>query len=574
MVTQKLALVALFLPTLLCNLSTHAAPAKQPNVLIIVADDLGFSDIQPFGGEISTPNLKKLAKEGAVLSNFHAGPTCSVTRSMLLTGNDSHQAGLGSMAEFLQPEQKGKPGYEGRLNNRVITLAEILKPQGYASFVTGKWHLGATDDSHAKARGFDRSFTLMPGGAAHMDASQMFPGNYKARYFEDGKETSLPKDFYSSDFFTTKMLSYLENDRKKDQPFFGYLAFTAPHWPLQAPDQYLKKYEGHYKEGYEKIRQARLKRMIQLGIMPKGTKVNNPLMDVFPAWDKLTEAQKQDQTKTMQIYAAMIDNMDHNIGRVIDYLKRTGELDNTLILFMSDNGSESATPESLGTTEDKNGIREWVDATFDNSPENMGKKGSYVTLGPQWAQVASTPLPYFKSILSNGGIHVPAIIRYPNQIKAGQINSETIHVTDLVPTILELTGTRRPDILHGQPVLKMEGRSFLPIFKGKVLPERTLGWEFNTRRALYKGDWAVQLQVPPYGTGEWELYNRKLDPSYRINLAAQNPSKTQELAQDWTDYAKRVGVVDAPVRYKYGQMNCFYDKCIEPEFLKKLSEQK
>ena len=206
MVNQKLALVALFLPTLLCNLPIHAAPTKQPNVLVIVADDLGFSDTQPFGGEISTPNLKKLAKDGTVLSNFHAGPTCSVTRSMLLTGNDSHQAGLGSMAEFLQPEQKGKPGYEGRLNNRVITLAEILKPQGYASFVTGKWHLGATEDSNAKARGFDRSFTLMPGGAAHMDASQMFPGNYKARYLEDGKDVTSPKDFYSSDFFTSKRL--------------------------------------------------------------------------------------------------------------------------------------------------------------------------------------------------------------------------------------------------------------------------------------------------------------------------------------------------------------------------------
>lgn len=215
MVTKKLALAAVFVPTLLSSLSVYATPAKQPNVLVIVADDLGFSDIQPFGGEISTPNLKKLASEGAVLSNFHAGPTCSVTRSMLLTGNDSHQAGLGSMAEFLQPEQKDKSGYEGRLNHRVMTLAEILKPEGYASFVTGKWHLGATEDSHAKARGFDRSFTLMPGGAAHMDASQMFPGNYKARYFEDGKETTLPTKFYSSDFFTTKMISYLTHDRKK-----------------------------------------------------------------------------------------------------------------------------------------------------------------------------------------------------------------------------------------------------------------------------------------------------------------------------------------------------------------------
>ncbi|MFC2997690.1 arylsulfatase [Acinetobacter sichuanensis] len=572
MVTKKLALAAVFIPTLLSSLSVYATPAKQPNVLVIVADDLGFSDIQPFGGEISTPNLKKLASEGAVLSNFHAGPTCSVTRSMLLTGNDSHQAGLGSMAEFLQPEQKDKSGYEGHLNHRVMTLAEILKPEGYASFVTGKWHLGATEDSHAKARGFDRSFTLMPGGAAHMDASQMFPGNYKARYFEDGKETTLPTKFYSSDFFTTKMISYLTHDRKKDQPFFGYLAFTAPHWPLQAPDEYLKKYEGHYQEGYEKIRETRLKRMIELGIVPKGTKINNPLMDVFPTWDKLTPAQQQDQSKTMQIYAAMIDNMDHNIGRMIDYLKSTGELDNTLILFMSDNGAESSTPESLGTTEDKNGIREWVDTTFNNTFENMGKKGSYVTLGPQWAQVASTPLPYFKSMLSNGGIHVPAIMRYPSQIKAGQIQAETIHVMDFVPTVLELTQAKRPTHFNGQALLNMEGRSFLPVFKGKTLPERALGWEFNTRRALYKGDWAVQRQAAPYGTGEWELYNRKLDPSYLHNLAAQHPDKIQELSQEWQKYAQRVGVVEAPVRYKYGQMNCFYDQCIQPEFLKTLSE--
>lgn len=572
MIIKKLAMAALFVPTLLNTSLLQAAETKKPNVLVIVADDLGFSDTEPFGGEISTPNIKKLAKEGAVLTNFYTGPTCSVTRSMLLTGNDSHQAGFGTMAEYLQPEQKGKPGYEGRLNNRVITLAEILKNNGYASFVTGKWHLGATEDSHAKARGFDRSFTLMPGGAAHMDASQMFPGNYKARYFEDGKETTLPKEFFSSDFFTSKLISYLENDRKKDQPFFGYLAFTAPHWPLQAPDQYLKKYESYYQEGYEKIRQARLERMIELGSMPKGTKVNNPLMHAFPAWDKLSEAQKQDQIKTMQIYAAMIDNMDHNIGRVVDYLKRTGELDNTLILFMSDNGAESATPESLGTTEDKNGIREWVDTTFDNSPENMGKKGSYVTLGPQWAQVASTPLPYFKSILSNGGIHVPAVIRYPSKVKAGQIQRETLHVIDFVPTVLELTGAKRPETFNGNKLLKMEGRSFLPVFKNQTLPERALGWEFNTRRALYKGDWAVQFQAPPYGTGQWELYNRKLDPSFRINLALQNPQKVEALAKDWDAYAQRVGVVEAPVRYKYGQMNCFYDKCIQPDFLKKLNK--
>lgn len=568
----KPIILALSVPAMLCTSAATAKPAAQqpPNVLVIVADDLGFSDTEPFGGEISTPNINRLAKEGAVLNNFYTGPTCSVTRSMLLTGNDHHQAGFGTMAEYLQPEQKGKPGYEGRLNGRVMTVAEILKNHGYASFVTGKWHLGATDDSHPKARGFDRSFTLMPGGAAHMDASQMFPGNYKARYFEDGKETVLPADFkFSSDFFTDRMISYLKNDRKPGQPFFGYLAFTAPHWPLQAPDAFLEKYRNHYREGYDAVRKQRLARMIEKGVMPAGTQINNPLEGVFSSWNRLTEAQRQEQTKAMQIYAAMVDNLDHNIGRVVDYLNTTGELDNTLILFMSDNGAESATPESLGTTEDKNGIREWVDSTFDNSMANMGKKGSYVTLGPQWAQVASTPLPYFKSILSDGGIHVPAVIRYPGKIKAGQIQSETLHVIDFVPTVLELTGAKRPTSYQGNKLLAMEGRSFLPVFAGKKLPERSLGWEFNNRKALYRGDWAALHQTPPYGTGKWALYNRKTDPSFRTDLSARHPQKTRELAGEWNRYARRVGVVEAPVRYKYGQMNCFYTECIQPDFLKK-----
>ena len=556
------ALALLF--SLLCSAwQIQAATPERPNVLLIVADDLGFSDTQPFGGEISTPNLQGLANEGVRLTNFYAGPTCSVSRSMLLTGVDNHQAGLGTMAEYLQPEQKGKPGYEGHLNKRVATLAELLKGAGYNTFMTGKWHLGATPESNAAARGFERSYTLMPGGASHMDKTQMFPGNYKARYLEDGKDVSIPEDFFSSDFYTDRLLSYLKQDRQAGKPFFAYLAFTAPHWPLQAPDAYLAKYEGDYAYGYEALRQKRLARMIELGILPPGTKANDPLKDKLPTWEELTEAQRQEQIKAMQIYAAMVDNMDHNIGRVLEHLRKTGELDNTFILFMSDNGPESSTAESLGTTEDRNGIKDWVDQTFDNSPENMGRKGSYITLGPRWAQVGATPFPYFKSFVAKGGIQVPAIVRYPQAIKAGEINRQVLHAKDFVPTILELADLKYPEEYQGNELLPLQGVSMLPALQGKPAAERAMGWEFNGRRALYKGQWAAQMQKAPYGTGNWELYDLSRDPAFNRDLSAQHPDKVAELSADWEAYARDNGVVPAPIRYKYGQMNCLYTTCIQ-----------
>ncbi|EJB8383520.1 arylsulfatase [Pseudomonas aeruginosa] len=554
--------LGLLFPLLCCVAQSQAAPSR-PNVLLIVADDLGFSDTSPFGGEISTPSLQGLADEGVRLTNFYAGPTCSVSRSMLLTGVDNHQAGLGTMAEYLQPEQKGKPGYEGQLNRRVATLAELLRDVGYNTFMTGKWHLGATPESNAAARGFERSYTLMPGGASHMDKTQMFPGNYKARYLEDGKDVSIPDDFYSSDFYTDRLLGYLERDRQPGKPFFAYLAFTAPHWPLQAPDEYLDRYRGNYADGYEALRRKRLARMIELGILPAGTRPNDPLADKLPTWEQLSEAQRQEQTRIMQIYAAMVDNMDHNIGRVLEHLRKSGELDNTFILFMSDNGPESASPESLGTTEDRNGIRDWVDATFDNSPRNMGRKGSYVTLGPGWAQVGATPFPYFKSFTAKGGIQVPAIVRYPAATAKGAISGEVMHVKDFVPTILALAGAGYPAQYRGQPLLPLQGRSMLPVLRGQAQPARVLGWEFNGRRALYKGQWAAQMQKPPYGSGRWELYDLARDPAFNRDLAASEPEKAAELAADWDDYARDNGVVPAPIRYKYGQMTCLYSHCIQ-----------
>lgn len=547
----------------MASLICQAEGAKRPNVLLIVADDLGFSDTQPFGGEIATPNLQQLAQEGVRLGDFYAGPTCSLSRSMLLSGIDNHQSGFGTMAEYLQPEQKGKPGYEGMLNRNVVTVAELLKGAGYNTFMSGKWHLGATEQSNAAARGFERSFTLMPGGASHMDKSQMFPGNYKARYLENGKDTTIPEPFYSSDFYTDKLLGYLERDRQADKPFFAYLAFTAPHWPLQAPDEYLAKYKGDYAQGYEALRQQRLARMIEMGLVPAGTTANDPLKDKLPAWEDLSEVQRQEQTRAMQIYAAMVDNMDHNIGRVLEHLRKSGELDNTFILFMSDNGPESATPESLGTTADRDGIREWVDKTFDNSPQNMGRKGSYVTLGPRWAQVSATPFPYFKGFTANGGIHVPAIVRYPALSAKGTINRQILHAKDFLPTVLELAQVSYPKQYQGAALLPLQGRSMLAALEGRQQAPRILGWEFNGRRALYSGQWVAQLQAPPYGSGRWELYDMQQDVTLAHDVAADNPKKLAELTADWDKYARDSGVVPAPVRYKYGQMFCLFDRCIQ-----------
>lgn len=546
----------LLLATVLSALAWHSQAAERPNILLIVADDLGYSDSQPFGGEIETPTLNTLAQEGTRLTNFFTGPTCSVTRSMLLSGVDSHQAGLGMMAEGLQPEQKGKPGYEGYLNFRVATIAEQLKNAGYRTYMSGKWHLGGGPDQTPAARGFQRSFTLVPGGASHTDLSQMFPGKYVARYLENDQETQPPKDFYSSDLFTDRLLGYLQQDRNSPAPFFAYLSFSAPHWPLQAPEAYLNKYHGRYEQGYETIRQARLKRMQEQGLLPAGLSANTPMKDALPSWEQLTPEQRRHEARVMEIYAAMVDNLDANIGRVLQHLRQTGELDNTLIMFMSDNGAEGTTASALE-------IEEWVNATFDNSEANMGRKGSYLLLGPQWGQVGSTPFPYFKGFTARGGINVPAIVRYPKSVPAGTINHEVIHVMDVLPTALELAGVDPLKEYAGRQVLPLQGRSMLAALAGQTQPERALGWELYNRRAIRKGNWSLLLQGPPYGSGQWALYDLAKDPTASRDVSAQYPEKLAELTAEWESYAKRNGVVEAPVRYKYTYETCLYGHCVK-----------
>ena len=541
----------------LFSASAQAAD-KQPNFLIILADDLGYSDISSFGGEIATPNIDALANEGMRLTNFHAAPTCSPTRSMLMSGTDSHMAGLGNMGELIQPFQRDQPGYEGYLNDRVASIAEVLGAGGYNTYTVGKWHLGRTEDTSPAARGFDRSYILVQGGASHFDDQFAIISNDPvAIYREDGKQVSAPEGFYSSQFYTDTLLEYIDTGRKNGKPFFALLSYTSPHWPLHVPDEWLDKYEGRYSAGYDAIRQERLARMKQMGLLPEQVQASLPMAGGLPSWDQLTEEQKKIEARSMEIYAAMVDNMDHHIGRVIDYLKATGEYDNTFILFFSDNGADGNSPQDLP------GNDVWM-KDFENSLANMGRRGSFIAYGPQWAQVSTTPFPFFKGLTSQGGIQVPAIIRHPDVSKPGSINNALSHVMDVMPTFLDMAGIKPPEgTFNGRQVAPIEGVSMRPILQNKAMPERAIGWELFGRKALRKGDWKINNMNPPYGTAEWQLYNLADDPAESRNLAARHPDKLAELLQDWEAYVARNNVLMGEFDLRYGFDTCLYGHCFK-----------
>ena len=545
--------------------SAQAAPAKRPNILLIVADDLGYTDLGAYGAEISTPNLDKLASGGVKMTGFYASPFCSPTRSMLMSGSDNHLVGFGDMAELMLPEQRGKPGYEGNLNERVVPMAQVLKDAGYRTAMAGKWHLGVKEEYSPASSGFEQSYAMVMGGASHWGDQSgivaMDPAKPpKAIYRENGKAIDIPRDgFYSSQAFTDKLLDYLKSGEKSGKPFFGYLAFTAPHWPLHAPDADIAKYEGRYKEGYDKLRKERLERMKRLGIVPADTPVYEGHAH-WPKWESLTPAQQEAEARRMTVYSAMVDHMDRQIGRVLDYLKATGELDNTFIFFMSDNGADGNSVYDVGRT------REWIEKDMDNSTANTGKPGSFIEYGPGWAQVGSTPFKLYKSFMYEGGIAVPAIAWGPG-IKGGALKREFAHVTDVAPTIFELAGARHPGTEYqGKPVLPLRGKSMVSWLQGKASTVRSdqdaVGWELGGRKALRKGDWKIVYANKPWGKDGWELYNIAKDRTESRDLADENPQKLGEMIVAWKQYVAETGTLEIEgLAYRPGYSNAgkYYD---------------
>lgn len=531
-----------------------AAEQGKPNFLLVIADDLGWSDLGAFGGEIDTPSLDRLALGGVRFTGFHTAPTCSPTRAMLMSGVDNHAAGLGAMAEELTPATRGRPGYEGYLNDRVASIAELLREGGYRTLMAGKWHLGLTPDRSPAARGFERSFSMLEGLGNHFgeDQNARWAKVERATYMQGMNKVPFPKGAYSTDLFTDKLLGFL-GEEAGDKPFFAYLAFSAPHWPLQAPATSIAKYKGLYDAGPESLRAERLARQKRLGLLPAEA-VAHPMIGITP-WSDLTPTQRALEARKMEVYAAMIDRIDHNVGRVLAGLQASGQFHNTLILFASDNGPEGGRIEAPeGIVDPK------VSKTLaiDNSLDNIGAGTSYVGYGPGWAQACSAPSWLMKGFTTEGGIRTPAFASGPH-VAGGRISHAFLHVTDIAPTLLDAAGLTQPATFKGRPIVPYQGHSLVPLLAGRVDAVRSesevVSWELFGERAVRHGTWkAVYIapgrsrDLPPedlqmQGSGRWQLFDLAVDPGETTDLAGREPARVATLVASWNRYAQAQGVI-------------------------------
>ncbi|KAI8651176.1 Sulfatase domain-containing protein [Fusarium keratoplasticum] len=556
----------------------------RPNFLVIVADDLGFSDCGCFGSEIQTPNIDALAAEanGIRFTNYHVAAACSPTRSMLMTGTDHHIAGLGELAEFTRSSvaHQGQPGHEGYLNERVVALPELLKDGGYHTMMAGKWHLGLKPQHHPIARGFVRSFALLPGCANHYGYEPQYedPDNEPHKFFETATRAlhveddkfveKLPDDFYSSDAYGNKIIEYLSSrtEEEKQKPFFAYLPFSAPHWPLQAPKEIADKYKGQYSDGPQALRLKRLQRLKDMGLVDQDVQPH-PVVQCpgEPGqWEDMPKDVQEKSARAMEVYAGMVDRMDWNIGRVLEYLRLTGEYDNTFILFMSDNGAEGASYEALPILGDD--VVAHIAKYYNNELDNIGRGDSFVWYGSQWAQAATAPSRLFKQYSTEGGCRVPLVIRPPPKRSdtASAVTNAYCTVMDIVPTFLELAGLKHPGTSYkGREIAPLRGKSwqhFISALESKAPSstdedfmihgeEYVTGFEISGSGALRKGHYKLVFVPAPRGPQKWELFNVKEDPGETKDLREAEPERFDEMMKLWEEYKKDVGVIGVAGEY-------------------------
>ena len=470
---------------------------------------------------------------------------------MLLTGVDNHLNGVGNMRETIPQSHVGRAGYLSVLNNRVVTVASLLQDSGYRTYAAGKWHVGKEPHNLPPARGFDRSLVMGDSGSDNWETGKLYLDlTDKVYWYENGQAAKMPKDFYSSEFYISKTLDYLKTDAKSDKPFFAYVAFQANHIPLQAPQEFIDKYKGKYDQGWDVLRQERRNKAIELGLLPANTPMA-ALPSTHIAWDSLSPADKAYQARRMEVYAAMAEAMDYHIGRLILHLKESGEYDNTVFVFMSDNGAEASDPYALAVG------RWWLDRNYNRDIDRLGSKGAYSIIGPQWASAATSPLSTYKFFAGEGGIRVPLIISgVPAKAKDSQprIHHSLTHVNDIVPTLLDLAKVEHPGTSYkGQSIYPLSGHSLLSVISGSAKrvrsPDEVLGYELSGNLALFKGDYKLVSNLAPVGDGKWHLYNIMTDPGETQDLQHALPDLFQSMQAEYAKWAKANGVLAMPAGY-------------------------
>ncbi|TLU99537.1 arylsulfatase [Dyadobacter luticola] len=495
---------------------------RAPNIIIILADDLGFSDLGCFGSEIKTPNLDRLAGEGLRLTSFYNSGRCCPSRAALLTGLYPHQAGIGDMVQ-----DKGSPAYQGFLSKNSATIAQLLKAKNYTTIVSGKWHVGLVPSALAHNRGFDKSFTMLNNGSSYFNSEPIYNDGRKVTFLLDGEKIERQDTArYLTQAITDFAVKSLDEIKNSENPFFLYVTYTAPHWPIQALPEDIAKYKGKYLKGWDALRKERFARQKQLGIIDKNWALS-ARFEGAKDWENLSATEREHWDTRMAIYAAMIDRMDQGIGSILTKLKDIQQDKNTLVIFVSDNGGSGDTVKDWDYVTQKNG-----------APGSVASIDSYY---PEWGNASNTPFSLFKKNTHEGGIASPFIAWFPGQIQAGSLNSQVGHLIDLLPTCLDWAGLTYPKELNAKKLMPLPGKSLKPtLTSNSQTTDRTLFWEHEGSRALRSGNWKLVAESHQ----PWALYDLKSDRTETNNLAARYPDKVKALEKQYLEWAKQVGVVD------------------------------
>lgn len=514
----------------------------KPNILLVLLDDVGFMDFGAYGSDTATPNIDKLGKAGAMFTRYYSSPLCGPSRASLMTGQSPHQVGAATLAEVLTDEMRALPAYNMTWADQQQTIASRLKSAGYQTFVTGKWGIGDIGANLPHRFGFDRSWVLDSTGSSNYRAKSYLPHYLEVEWYEDGKRTSLPEDFYSSRNIVDKMIKYVD-EADPSKPYFGYLAFQAIHIPLQVSPEFINKYNGVFDRGWNIMRQERLQKAIALGLVPETTTLSDGAHN-DREWNSLSDREKAYWARVMQVNAGMLESADFHLGRLISHLEAKGQLDNTIVIVTSDNGPEYNTLGKTSKPAVKAFEKFWMAIEeWDVSYENLGQEGSLAAIGHEWASVSAAPFHLFKFNASEGGMRVPLVVSGPGvEANKGFVDSRA-QVADITPTLLDFAGINyNPDEFYG--------RSLKPLLTGQsdnVYGENdAFVFEVSGTAALYRGNWKITKTPPPHGDGNWHLYDLAVDPGETTDVALKHPSLFQDMLDEYNAYATDVGVFELP----------------------------